>query len=218
MQKVTIPAAGVSLSTPAARISIGSAVAVLVFLVVLHVISPELDPSWRMVSEYALGEYPWVLSLMFFAWALSALALFFAIRSQINSPGGKIGLGLLIVAILGMGLAIIFDVSHPLHGLATLLGIPTFPVAALLISGSLGRIPAWRPYRGALMWLANLTWISLGLMLAMLFIGLGKTGGEFTPDVWIGWPNRLVIVAYCGWLLQAALSAIQLDRRTPPGR
>lgn len=213
MQKVTSTAVGVTLSTPAARISIGSAVAALGFLVVLHAISPEFDPSWRMVSEYALGQFKWVLSLMFFAWALSTLALFFAIRRQINNPGGKIGLGLLIVSAVGMGLAIIFDVSHVLHGLATLLGIPTFPVAALLISASLGRNPAWSSYRRSLLWMANLTWLSLGLMIAMLFIGLGKTGGVFTPEVLIGWPNRLVIAAYCGWLLLAAQSAIQVDRQ-----
>ena len=213
MQKVTSTAVGVTLSTPAARISIGSAVAALGFLVVLHAISPEFDPSWRMVSEYALGQFKWVLSLMFFAWALSTLALFLAIRRQITTTGGKIGLGLLIISAVGMGLAIIFDVSHVLHGLATLLGIPAFPVAALFISASLGRNPAWSSYRRSLMWMANLTWLSLGLMIAMLFIGLGKTGGVFTSEVLIGWPNRLVIATYCGWLLLAAQSAIQVDRQ-----
>lgn len=213
MQKVTSSAVGVSLSTPAARMSIAAGVAALVFLVALHALSPEFDPSWRMVSEYALGEYQWVLSLMFFAWGLSALALFIAIRKQVNTKGGKLGLGLLFISAIGMGMAIIFDVSHPLHALATLLGIPTFPIAALLISASLGCDLAWRPYRRSLLVMANLTWISLGLMLAMLFIGLGKTGGAFTPEVWIGWPNRLVIAAYCGWLMLAAQKAILLDRQ-----
>jgi len=31
----------------------------------LHVLSPEFSPSRRVISEYALGHYPWVLSLMF---------------------------------------------------------------------------------------------------------------------------------------------------------
>ena len=192
MQKVTSPAVGYPLSTPAARITIGSSVAALILLVVLHAVSPEFAPSWRMVSEYALGKYKWILSLMFFTWGVSTIAVFFAIRSQTKTLGGKIGLGLFIISAAGMLLAIIFDVSNPLHGLATLLGIPTFPVAALLTSASLGRNPAWRPYRRSLMRSAHLTWISLGLMIAMLFIGLGKTGGEFTPEVWIGWPNRLL--------------------------
>jgi hypothetical protein len=34
----------------AARISLVAATASLIFLVALHVLSPEFDPSWRMVS------------------------------------------------------------------------------------------------------------------------------------------------------------------------
>ena len=34
-------------------------------LIVLHVVSPEFAPSWRMVSEYANGGYPWLLLLVF---------------------------------------------------------------------------------------------------------------------------------------------------------
>jgi len=43
----------------------------LLFLASLHVLSPEFDPSWRIVSEYALGNFGWVLSLMFVSWAVS---------------------------------------------------------------------------------------------------------------------------------------------------
>ena len=39
--------------------------ATIVLLVTLHLLSPEFSPSWRVISEYALGHYPWVLSLMF---------------------------------------------------------------------------------------------------------------------------------------------------------
>jgi hypothetical protein len=47
-----------------ARLAIATAVAALLLLFSLHVLSPEFDPSWRMVSEYALGHYGWVLSLI----------------------------------------------------------------------------------------------------------------------------------------------------------
>jgi len=32
-------------------------------------------------------------------------------------------------------------------------------------------------------------------MFAMVFMGLSQTGGEFGPGVWIGWPNRLLVLA-----------------------
>ena len=50
-----------------ARLALGAAVATLLLLASLHVLSPAFDPSFRMVSEYALGQYGWVLSLMFLA-------------------------------------------------------------------------------------------------------------------------------------------------------
>ena len=62
----------------AARLSLAAAIATLLTLAVLHLLSPEFDPSWRMVSEYANGGYGWVLSLMFASWAVSSWALAFS--------------------------------------------------------------------------------------------------------------------------------------------
>lgn len=50
---------------PAVWVSIFAIVAAFLLLAALHLLSPEFPPSWRMVSEYAFGHYPWVLSLMF---------------------------------------------------------------------------------------------------------------------------------------------------------
>jgi hypothetical protein len=55
-----------------------------------------------------------------------------------------------------------------------------------------------------------MTWVSLLLMFASMFIMLGKTQGKFGPDVLIGWPNRLVVLSYCVWLMVTARRAIQL--------
>jgi ABC-type transport system involved in multi-copper enzyme maturation permease subunit len=53
---------------PAAWLSIIMTATTILLLAILHVLSPEFDPSWRMVSEYAFGQYGWVLSLMFLSW------------------------------------------------------------------------------------------------------------------------------------------------------
>jgi hypothetical protein len=183
----------------------------MVLLAALHVLSPEFDPAWRMVSEYALGNYGWVLALMFLAWALSCVTLFLAINSHIRTIGGKIGLGFLLAAAVGMSMAAIFDVRHNLHGLAAMIGMPSLPVAALLTSLSLARTPAWSPARRSLLWTANLTWISLVVMFAAVFIGLSQSGGEFGSQVQAGWPNRFLVVAYCVWLITTAWRANQLQ-------
>jgi len=86
-----------SISLPAARVSFAAAAAFLVLFAVLHVIKPELDPSWRMGSEYGIGDYGWVMTIALFSMALSCVALFAAVRSEIETIGGRIGLGLLLV-------------------------------------------------------------------------------------------------------------------------
>jgi hypothetical protein len=126
---------------PALRCSLAMSAATLLSLAALHVLSPEFDPSWRVVSEYALGDYGWVLAIMFLSWAVSSWTLAYAIRSQVKTLAGRIGLVVLLVSGTGEALAAPFDVSFPrLHGLAGLLGVPTLPVAAMLISVSPGAV------------------------------------------------------------------------------
>lgn len=190
----------------AARVSFIAAVASLVFLAALHVLSPEFNPSSRMVSEYALGSYSWVLSLMFLAWALSCVTLVFAIRPDVRTLGGKIGLGFLLLSALGMGMAAVFDVNHTLHGLAALIGMPNLPIAAIIISVSLSRNSSWSSARWLLIRAALLTWLSLILMNVGVFTGYSPTW-EVNPGAWFGWANRFLIVAYTVWLLTVAWKA-----------
>ncbi len=35
----------------------------LLCLQILHVVSPEFKPGWRMISEYALGKHKWLIEL-----------------------------------------------------------------------------------------------------------------------------------------------------------
>jgi hypothetical protein len=160
-----------------------------------------------MVSEYALGKFQWVLALMFVSQALSCLALFLALRGHIKTIGGKIGLIFLITACVGLTMAAIFDWENPLHGVAALIGIPSSPIAAMVLSISLIR---QQKCSRSLLVMANLTWISLVIMLATVFIGLAKTGGQFGPDVLVGLPNRLVIITFSAWLISTARQAVRL--------
>lgn len=212
MQNATLATSRPAISPLAARLSIAFGISTLFLLALLHLISPELDPSVRMVSEYALGNYGWVLARMFLAWTLSCIALFFAINAQVRTIGGKIGLFFLLAAALGMGMAAFFDVRHELHGLAAAIGIPTLPIAAILINISLLRNPAWTSSRRLLLWTANPPWISLVLMLATIFIGLSQ-GLQFAIGLPVGWPNRLLVVAYCVWVIAVAWRADNLGER-----
>ena len=202
------------ISQTAARLSVISGCVTILLLAALHGLSPEFDPATRMVSEYALGSYGWVLLLFFLAWSLSCIALFVAIRTQTPTTAGKIGLGLLLVAAVGMGMGGLFDLNHPLHGVGALLGIPTLPAAALLISGSVLRHSSWSFARRPLLWTAHLTWISLVALIAAFAIGFAMSSGEATPSLPVGWPNRLLVVSYCVWVMVTAWAARRVRQST----
>jgi len=219
MSKDTTNIPVISLQT--ARLAIAASVAVLLLLAILHILSPEFDPSWRMVSEYANGQYGWVLSLMFASWAVSSWALAFTIWSQVKTIAGKIGLVFLIAAGVGEAMASVFDINHSLHGLAGIIGIGSLPIAAMLISVSLGRTEASSSAKKSLLWTANLTWISVVLMAASFAILIStfmQAGGDMSagetmttlPDgviALVGWANRFLIVVYCAWVMVAARQA-----------
>jgi hypothetical protein len=162
-----------------------------------------------MVSEYALGEFGWMLTLMFVSLALSCAALFVAIRSSVPTIAGKVGLAFLLAAVVGMTMGALFDWRHNLHGLAALIGNPGFTLAALLIGLSLARVQPWSSARRQMFWAANLPWISFAFMVAAVFSGLARSGGSFGPSVLIGWPNRLLLLTYGVWLMIVAYGATQ---------
>ncbi len=213
-----------------ARLSIAAAAAVLLLLASLHVLSPEFDPSFRMVSEYALGHYGWVLSLMFLAWGMSSWALAVAIWSQVKTKAGKVGLWFLVIAGLGEAMASVFDITHDTgHSIAGVLGMVGFPIAAVLLSVSLGRLRAWRGAKKPLLWIANLSWISvvlLGATLVLMTVQFAQVNGGQLPQHapaqlpagvlgLDGWADRLFILSNCLWLLVAAWQALKLaDQRS----
>src|SRR5882757_8358560 len=119
-----------TISLPAAWVAFLATITTILFLLSLQVLSPEFNPAWRMVSEYAYGHYGWVLSLMFFVWGISSWALAVALWPQIATNGGKVGLLFLIIAGIGEALASVFDITHDIgHSIAGLLGVGGFPVA-----------------------------------------------------------------------------------------
>ena len=214
------------ISAPAAVLAIGATVAALFLLAALHVLSPEYSPAWRMVSEYANGQYAWVLSLMFAAYGLSSLALAFAIRSQLRSRRGKIGLAALVISGIGQGAASVFNLNMAtLHDLAGAIGIVALPIGAMLISLALVRTPTWASTRRQLLWAANLTWISVvlfaasfPLMMATFVQVLGALpsappqqlpGGVIAL---VGWTDRLLVVSAWAWVAIVAWHAIRIRR------
>jgi hypothetical protein len=209
-KKFTVAASSVSLK--AAKLSFVLTTVSLLAFIALHFLSPEFNPGWQMVSEYALGSYGWVLTFMFLSMGLSCLSLFWSIKGELKSLGGRVGLGLLLIACLGLVMAAVFDVSHSLHGVSALLGIPGLVLAAIVISLSLVCNDKWAKAKTLLLVAGVLPLISLVAMIGTIAVTL-PAAGTFGPDVPVGWSNRLLMLAYYGWLLAVSGTAWKLYKR-----
>lgn len=208
-----------------ARHSLEGAATFLVLLAALHAIKPELDPSWHVISEYAIGSFGWVMVLAFLALALGCVALLLAIASDARGVAGRIGLGFLLLAAAGLTLAAIFTTdpvtassdqattSGRLHTVGASLGT-AIPLAALFLGWSLRRNPAWSSARRPLFWAAVLAWVGVLTFSASMAAMLPQNDGRLGPDVLIGWPNRFMILAYAGWVMAVAWQAAKRPAKT----
>jgi hypothetical protein len=218
-QKILEPLTAISKT--AAQISFLSATSFLVLLSALHFIKPEIDPSWRFISEYEIGDYGWIMVIAFLSSAFSNISLFISIRSQIKSIGGRIGLILLLISAAGLTIAGVF-ISDPvtassatthgnLHSLGGTLGIAG-PFAIVIIGWALIRNQNWVSART---WLFCATCLALiGFLVSILsIIYMFPSDGKFGPDVLVGWPNRFAVLTSSLWLMIVAWQAIKLSSK-----
>jgi hypothetical protein len=208
---------------PAAYLALGATAVSGAALIVLHGLSPEFAPSWRMVSEYANGRFAWLLTVVFAGWAISSFALAAALWPLSASTVGAIGLLFLLLAGVGQTMGGLFDINHRWHGAAAMIGIPSLCVAAVLVTSALSR-------RGGIdappAWSAHLPWICFVAMLAAfaLFLSSLRAAGvdmsgqarplaELPAGVtsYVGWANRLLFAASYLWTVLAALSVLRAD-------
>ena len=204
------------LGYPVASMSLAALFVVL--LSVLHVVKPDLDPSWHFISEYEIGDYGWMMQLAFIALAAGNLALLAAVRPFVRGAWGWIGIGLFLVGTLGTLLAGVFvsdaitatpasaTPSGRLHNLGGALGLAGI-LGTMVISWKLLRCDAWRPAR-RMMLLATAIF-AVGFLVSFVSIAAlaARHDGVFGPDVPVGWPNRLGILAGCAWLMLVAWQA-----------
>ena len=206
------------LAAAAARVSIVCALLFVVLLGSLHVSEPEFDPSWRFVSEYALGHIGWMMHVAFLTLALSLAGAVVAISSQVRTVLGYVGLALLGLAAVGILIAAVFTTdpqmasrgtAATLSGRLHVLGasLDYTPIAALLLSFSLARNQAWRPIRKWLYVTAGITLVALAAFMLSL-----PYDGHVGPSVRAGLFGRFLLISYMGWLLTVGVQAIRLHK------
>ncbi|WZO34635.1 DUF998 domain-containing protein [Microbacterium sp. LWS13-1.2] len=172
-------------------------------------LEPEYDPSWRMISEYSVGRYGWVMRLAFVTMAISPAAICVALWPF----GGVWTIGLAAVAVSALGAAFIdadpimtpraqatpVGRAHTVLGIVLLAGFP--PTA--LIAGT-GVTPAlgWMLAIASVVPWAGLVWF--------LIAAAPAHGQGGSPEIRIGWPDRFCLLAYLAWVVLAAIGVLSV--------
>jgi hypothetical protein len=203
----------------AAKAAIGASVAYLAILVLLHIIKPEVTPSWQTLSIYSRGDWGWLGQIAYCLLGVTHLVIFAALKGHVKSTYGKVGLALLLIAGIGGimgGLGVSDPLNTPqadmtssgqLHAIGAGLEIWGAPFAMLLISLNLLRKnAAWKPERKAILGV-----IALPLVGWALFMGSGASaGGNVGPGDIIGTMNRVAILAYMIWQIVIARAVLRI--------
>lgn len=181
-------------------------------ILALHVVRPDLEPSWRMLSEYANGRHGWMMKAAFWLMAIGNLALAYALYARAGTGLAKVGIGLHVVVGLALVGAGAFDMDAitikpematqegKLHGLTAMIGVPGQVLAALALAWGLTR--SGQVFEGnafVVLGLAIMTLVSLLSMFGYLAYAVPAHGG-FGPNVWAGWLNRLVVLTFVLWI------------------
>jgi hypothetical protein len=200
----------------------------LAILFLLHILKRELDPAWRMISEYEIGRFGWMMRLAFFSWGASVLALLITIWPYLQPISGTISrwwFVLIVIALFGAGIFKTNPITentpnrvNTIHTICGAIVILTFPIAVTLAVRSLLRNPLWSASQGQLIFGTVLTWIGVVAYFASIIISgiinpsaVSKSSADKDgPHIYQGWPNRFMVVTYIIWIIITAVTALQL--------
>ena len=180
----------------------------------LHVLRPDLDPTRRFVSDYAVGPYHGLMDLAFLACGLGVLALVFCLYYGV-SPDGRSWLGLVLLTISGVCIsiaacfhdapqtspAILLDT---VHDSIVQVGLLSQALAALAWSVRFRKDSRWRSVAGP------------ALLLALLMV-LGLPCFVLTPARLLGLAERCVLGLNLLWLC-GVLIRLEVLLRSPKRR
>ena len=195
-------------------ITLVSALCFIGIMILLHVIKPELNPTWRMISEYEIGKFGWLMRLAFWLWATCALSLLLILDRAGSSILINVWLCVLTAALIGAGifrtdpiLETTNSLTNRLHTICGSLVILTFPVIATIVAVRFLR-------QGALdnsmyiIGMTTLTWVGQINFFASISVSKKKhpEAGRVGPEVKLGWPNRIMVLIYVLWIVVVAIN------------
>jgi hypothetical protein len=176
----------------------------VIIIAVLHFLRPELNPISRPTSEYAVGQYGFLMTSAFFSMSLSSLALVIGLyRGAPQRVRSRIGLALLGVWGVGVLIAMSFPIdpegapqtlTGTIHRINGPLAFLSLTVGTILLSRRFEQDEQWRPlHRTALI-----------LSLVMLTAFVANFLSIVTAAGFAGLCQRIFLVAFVTWFFLTA--------------
>jgi hypothetical protein len=172
-------------------------------IMLLHIVRGEIDPLRRVMSEYANGSHGPIMTVVFYAFGLTSLALAVRLLRAFERRGAARVISLLLA---GAGLSLIasgvFEVERPLvpdtleeviHSYASISAFVLLVSAMLLVSHECRRDPRWWTFR----------WPSTALAIGA---AAAAAATPLTAQTnWSGAVQRLLGITVLLWFLLTAL-------------
>jgi hypothetical membrane protein len=206
-----------SVSRESAHLARGAYYLLLLFLglvLLLHVIEADISPKWRTVSEYALGDFGWVMNGAFVVMGIGALLLAAALWRRLDSRSPRVGAALVAV----WGICSVFSAFFPtdssmdiasqnttqtgnIHSALGGIGILSLLTGATVTALALRRRAPSAGAR-AVAWTTLASWV--GFVVAFgTAAQMGASGGP-TPASWFGVGERLLLFTFWLWMVTTA--------------
>lgn len=207
--KRRVPPAGGVVERPVHRATGASLIALVLVLMcfgavmLLHVLRGEIDPLRQVMSEYANGSHGVIMTVVFYGFGLSSLALAFRLRRAINLEGvTRLFPSLLAVAGVCLIASGVFEVERALvpdsleeviHSNASVVAFVLLIASMLLFSYACRNDDRWWSFR----WTSTV--ISLSAAAAAMATPLTAQTG------WSGLVQRLLSLTVLLWFLLTAI-------------
>jgi len=198
-----------------ALLAIGGNVYYLSSVVAAHLLRPDVHPVSEPVSYYAVGPYGFFIGLAIFALGVGSLALTLGLHLGI-APPGRSRVGLLLLALYGVGQLVValFSIDAEsaktttgiVHNIAGNISFFCFPPAVILLSMGMGKDKRWRSLKRPALALSLVV-----LVEAILVMVSANVVGGF------GLAQRLFLLTSVLWMLLAAIWLRYATRGAYPG-
>ena len=181
----------------------------IVAILILNVIDTEYSRVNDFMSDYANGEYGWLMQSAFLGAGIGAIATALGLRKSLE-PGKRVATSILLLLVAGIGYLLAIAKTDPtgatefttggiLHVVGSLLIFFSLLVAVWLLWGVFKRDPSWSHLARTQMWFATAYTVTM-------VVSFGTPMGG--P---VGLTQRIFVPVMMAWWIVLAWNIQQLD-------